>query len=149
MILSSLFRPGQLCAYGFRLGYVYSGKRLASVDDVAAHFGLRRLGREWIEMTRDEAALVIVHVLGTSLPHGTSRLSHKDAQGVATAFLAVFSVNTKFVSNCRWFDDASHDAISKVSVPPQFESGTDATFDGGVIGFSESISGVLWLEDED
>jgi hypothetical protein len=144
-----LFDGDDPCATGVRLSYAYSLGRFRSADDVAAYFGLRRLGPKWVSLSRDEAQRTLEHVLHLELAHGSIRFEAQRAKAMSESFISRFSTEASFFSNCRWFERPNYDAATGVVSSPQFESATSATVDGGVLVSSQTMSGVFWLEDED
>ena len=134
---------------GIRVGFKYSGGVLRGADDVAQHFGLTRLGADWVTLSEDEARLVLQCMLRFQFAHGSERVSAERAAGLASQFVARCPPGSQFFTNWRWHDRDTFDPQLPKTLPPQFTSATRATFDGGLVVYSDRVSAVFWIEDED
>jgi hypothetical protein len=125
-----------------RCGKVRCGitpKRIESVADLAAAFGLLAEADYYREIDAATAQVILARLVGRDMAYGVEVVPADRASELAARFLAQFGSGSRFFTNGDWHRDD----------PAEWEAVTEATFDGGVLALGGRRSGCLWVEDED
>lgn len=118
-----------------------------TADRVAALHGLRPLGEGWLEISGQDALVIVTAVLHRDLAYGTEVMPLAQAQELATEFLDLAPEPHMYFSNGNWAEAFAVGELTASSVG--FDPISDSTFDAGVICVGDGMASIVWVEDED
>lgn len=114
-----------------------------SVSELASEFGLESDPGIYREITQPDARFLIQSILQQDLAYDSQVMSAESASKLTDSFLEPFKADgTLYYTNGTFYE-----------VPPRrtttWNPATNATFDTGVLIRGATVSGCLWVEDED
>jgi hypothetical protein len=95
-----------------------------------------------LELTRDEALTALGFFAVDSMVMSTHRDLSASLRQVIEAGLARLGPEARFYSNGRWGQSSESGSFG-------WHPLSEATFDGGVLGFNAEVVFILWCEEED
>ena len=113
------------------------------IDRFVEQLGFERLGKNWIEINKEEAQTLATSVLHHDLAYNGPIMDFERAHELAKGFLALFSDGTHFFTNGR------SGVLASGGTYWQGSSISRSTFDKGVVCIDTTLLGILWVEDED
>lgn len=111
------------------------------IDLLMGDMNYSPLGKQWIEINREEAQKILLLILTKDLAYNTNLMSLAEAEQLLLRFFSFFT------ADCQFFTNASFNkGYSRIK---SWNSITKATFDTGVVIVNTHRIGILWVEDED
>lgn len=98
----------------------------------------------WQLLTRDQAQRLLLAALAWEQAYDTARIELTAAERIATAFVGIFSNDSRFFSN-----GTVEETSLGLRTRAWYGSVTRATFETGVVAVDERRIGLLYLADED
>jgi hypothetical protein len=111
------------------------------IDLLMRNLNCSTLGKQWIEINREEAKKILLLILTKDLAYKTNLMSLSEAKQLLLRFFSFFTADCKFFTNASFTND-----YSRIK---SWNSITKATFDTGVVIVNTHRIGILWVEDED
>jgi hypothetical protein len=123
-----------------------SSNKSPSVSELAAEFGLGSDPGIYREIDEPEARRLIRLVLHQDLAYDAKLMSVEKASELTDGFLEQFGTGeTRFYTNGKFYERGTGRWLNSWTWIPA----TMATFDTGVLVRGATVSGCLWVEDED
>jgi hypothetical protein len=110
-----------------------------AADSIAASVGFVALGELWIETTRPDARELLERVLQRDLAYQHEETDLKQAGEIAAMFVGLFEGTTHWLTNGTFAANGGWSGNPVAS----------GTFETGVVVVSDTLAGILWVEDED
>lgn len=125
--------------YGLTRCCCVSSARL-SLHEALSVFGLRQDEESLTQVSAEEGARLLERLLATSLVDNLDAMPRDVARRASADFIETFRAQAcSFYTNGNW---ASSDA-------PSWNPLTSAVFDGGLIALGPTISGCVWVDEND
>lgn len=112
----------------------------AIADRTTTGLGLGLVGDRWQEISRADAAAMVVHVLRQDMAYATRLMSDEEARALTDRFLALFPEDVQLFGGSLW---------SSGTLTSGYVAVAGSTFEAGVVAVSRTRAGILWFGDED
>ena len=86
---------------GVRIGSTFNEGRFKSPDDVAEAFGLRKIGVNWKEVTRERAELILKALLEEDLAYNSETDTSQYSTEYSREFMEWFRDDSRFFTNAE------------------------------------------------
>lgn len=110
------------------------------LDSLAQSLGLKGIGRYWREIRREGAITLATAFLTHDLAYHAQLMPDERSADLARRFISSFADDARFFTNSGY---------STGSTSWSWAPLTESTFDAGILAVSDSLVGVLVVQDED
>ena len=123
------------------------GADSAIADRAVETHGFRPLGDAWLEISAHDAHAIATSLLHRDLAYGEEIMPLAEATELATAFLDLAPEPLTYFTNGEWIGALEDDGSLGTTVG--WDPISDSAFDAGIVCVGDSVTAILWVEDED